>query len=1014
MTPALKALALLFFVLLIGCKGNSSCTQDDLEGEGAQCSGSEQSTSFRMGSGDPFVQQAAQATPETVSDGMTAEIRVEIRDSRGRLHLDPVMVEFSSACANLETPLATITSPILVQNGVALSTYQSQGCQGADNITATAVINDETLSATARVIISEPEPWLLGAGTPFQSGVASTNPTTIAQNGTTTVSAEIRDTQGNLYTQPVSVTFTSACAGLEAPLATLSSPVLVQNGIASSEYQAQGCVGIDNISVQASINGTDLLATTQVFINADQPWQLGSGSPFQPGVAMISPRVIEFTDTAQIRVEIRNSDGELHTEPVSVDFSSACADLETPQAAISTPVLVQDGIALSTYRSQGCTGPDTIRVTARIDGEEIVATGQVTVTPPAEWQIGSGSPFQKGSVTVSPSTLESAGVAQVRVEIRDTNGALYTQPVLVDFTSGCSQLSTPLATLTSPVLVQDGIGLSTYQANGCTGVDNVFVTATIDGATLSATGQVNVTPPTEWFMGSGRPFQSGVASVALGTLSASGTTQVSVRIQDRFGVALNKPASVIFTSTCANQTPPLAVLSSPVLSQSGVANSTYQATGCTGVDTLQVTATVDNQTLTATNRVTILPAQAGSIRFLSATPDFITLPGGNGDSRSWLSFEVLDSTGRPLSGQLVDFALSTSIGGIKLEPAFATTDNSGLVQTSVLAGTAATSVRVTATVRNTNPALSTQSSLLTMSTGIPDQDSFSLSLETRNPEAWSFDGVEVQLTARLADLFNHPAPDGTAVSFFTEGGSITSRCLTQDGACSVIWTSQNPRPTNGRVTILATAIGEESFPDINANGRFDGDEISAFQGINVANEPYDLAEAFIDFNENSLHDGNETFLDFNSNGIRDFADGVYNGTRCAIPTHFSCSTSLTSTQIRRSSVLVMSGSHAVITANPTTLNIAAGGIGTTQICVEDARGQPMPEGTTVSFTIDDLSLANEINYTWENTNQAGSRCVNAVISAADVDPPIATTLSVTVTTPAGIITQSNSVTVSVP
>ena len=91
-------------------------------------------------------------------------------------------------------------------------------------------------------------------------------------------------------------------------------------------------------------------------------------------------------------------------------------------------------------------------------------------------------------------------------------------------------------------------------------------------------------------------------------------------------------------------------------------------------------------------------------------------------------------------------------------------------------GNVATTVRVTATVVGLS--IGTQSDQLTVTTGIPDQDSTSLSIETLNPEAWNRDGIVDTVTIRLSDRFNNPVPNGTAVTFTTEGGQIVSQCLT--------------------------------------------------------------------------------------------------------------------------------------------------------------------------------------------------------------------------------------------
>ena len=132
------------------------------------------------------------------------------------------------------------------------------------------------------------------------------------------------------------------------------------------------------------------------------------------------------------------------------------------------------------------------------------------------------------------------------------------------------------------------------------------------------------------------------------------------------------------------------------------------------------------------------------------------------------------------------------------------------------------------------PNIGSQSSELTITTGLPDQDSVSLSVECFNVEAWSLDGTLNPVTVRLSDRFNNPVPDGTATTLSTEGGKIAGSCTTtttatESGVCLVNWISQNPRPQGvpgpdgqaGRSEIYMATIGEETFTDVNGNGFFD-------------------------------------------------------------------------------------------------------------------------------------------------------------------------------------------------
>ena len=194
--------------------------------------------------------------------------------------------------------------------------------------------------------------------------------------------------------------------------------------------------------------------------------------------------------------------------------------------------------------------------------------------------------------------------------------------------------------------------------------------------------------------------------------------------------------------------------------------------------------------------------------------------------------------------------------------------------------------------------------------------------------AGNIDGVTTTLTARLADHFHNPVPDGTAVSFTSEGGSVLPGCITVGGACNSVLTSQALRPSNGRVTVLARATGEEAFIDLNGNGTVDGIN----EMIDAIGLPTDMPEAFVDYNENGIRDANEPFFDFNGNGVFDGPDAKYNGVLCTAGAAI-CSTQK-SIDVRDSAVVVFSTSSAFIVINDgQTINLPpctiAGGAGRT-------------------------------------------------------------------------------------
>ncbi|MBA6363470.1 hypothetical protein H4J56_16630 [Colwellia sp. BRX8-4] len=651
-------------------------------------------------------------------------------------------------------------------------------------------------------------------------------------------------------------------------------------------------------------------------------------------------------------------------------------------------------------------------------------------------------------------------------------------PLIVTFSSTVGDIPIPSAITNAnnqaivDIYAGENLGAGTITAS---------ITSGESGQTIFVVGSSTV------IMGAGSPFIEGVADVSLTNISAGGTSVISVSIVDDQGNLFTEPVDVNFSSGCTAQS--TATLSTPITTSNGAATSTYLAQGCVGDDTINVTANAGGINLSATASVSVLAADIGSIEYVSASPEHIGIIGAGivgGSESSTVMFKVKDTDGNPYNNRRVNFSLNTNVGGIKLSQNFATTNDQGLVQTVVNSGSVATTVRVTASTESLGGTfVFTQSSQLVVSTGLPDQDSFSLARGVANPEAWGIDGVEVPVVVRMADAFNNPVPDGTAVNFTTEGGSVGSSCTTTNGACSVTWTSQNPRPAGqvltssfctvaenddptifcarqplsngnnylgqeygGRVTILATAIGEESFPDKNSNGRFDESEYTLFQGKDVGDRLYDLKEAFVDHNEDNLYNPVEVstqaggeleeFVDFNSNGVFDIENSVYNGILCGLNDITNPGTEVAnqycanpddepdptkkaqkvSTNVRGSTVIIMSGTSPYITVTATndavvdtspnydrndiSLYIAGESTGTVSVVIADLHNQPMPAGTIVSFVASVGSVVGTPSYTWPgDSSNGGSQFSVAIKGEAE---PTSGPLEIKVETPGGVTT----------
>lgn len=390
---------------------------------------------------------------------------------------------------------------------------------------------------------------------------------------------------------------------------------------------------------------------------------------------------------------------------------------------------------------------------------------------------------------------------------------------LVSFTAGTSGM----------VVFDPQNGAVTTDATGLAVIKVRSASTTAAGAlaiNASATDQEGKTSTATVNLSFGAaPLTVGTLSFAAppsGALPAFNTLSLNIPLTNGGQPATTAPG-LSMTSLCVGDGSATLV---PGALAGGVQLATYTNNGCTrGTDTITVSAGNSTQTI----NVPVAAANIGNIQFVSSnlSGSSIVLKGSGGQGRSesaQLTFRVVDNHNNGLAGVDVDFAATTTTGGLSVTPARATTDASGNVTTQVTSGTIPTPVRVTAAATRNGVTVSGLSDVLTVSTGLPIQKSMSISADKYNIEGGQYDGVTASITVRMADQYGNPVSDGTAINFVTEGGAVGSSaqgaCTTTGGACTVTLVSQNFRPVNGRVTVLAYAQGLEDFVDLNGDGQY--------------------------------------------------------------------------------------------------------------------------------------------------------------------------------------------------
>ena len=384
----------------------------------------------------------------------------------------------------------------------------------------------------------------------------------------------------------------------------------------------------------------------------------------------------------------------------------------------------------------------------------------------------------------------------------------------------------------------------------------------------------------------------------------------------------------------------------------GIASAVFSAVAldgslCSG-DVI-VSASSPNAT-TQTITLSVAPATANAITFVSATPAQIFVLGAGIADQSIAVFKVLSSAGTVLANIPVQFSIATNPGGVGLglvgstAQVSGTTDAAGLVLVSLFSGTIPGPVKVRASLAS-NPGVFADSQNLTVASGPPSQRFMSLAVQTNSLEASSIDGIGTQLTVRLADRQGNAVADGTVVNFTAEGGQIASSCTTARvlgiSQCSVNFISQNPRPTDGRVSILAYTEGTKDYVDVNGNNRYD-------EGVDTLIK---IGDAYRDDDENGVFTAGEFLIP------RSGAESCL-GAGEPFPSRINTCDSKLGTTVRQQAVILFASSTPILeVSSKSTANFAF------KIRSANNLLLPMPAGTTVtavaidSNTLDGLTCS---------------------------------------------------------
>ncbi len=390
MAKFIKLILLLFVVVLFGC-GQQSGSDDSDSGSS---SGSGTTTTEETETVSAIL---LSTTTSTIATGESATISARLLNSSGQLVTESKTVEFT-----LSAPaLASINSPGVTASGTLNRTLTANNIEGEVTVTAsvdsatttlTIEISDELAAATVNV---------------------TTNPTTITVGGTSVVSAEVLDSNGDPMAAGTNVNFevNNTALGTVVSSASISGSL----GIAQATFSAGTTAGT------ATITATSGAATGSTTIAIDSA-DAGSIEFVSADPQIVVLKGSGGTEASLVTFLVRDTNGDAlaGSETVNLVLSGPNGGeyIGGTAGVTSLDVGTEDGYAEVTFHSG--TIPGTATITATVDGTSLSTSSGVIA-------IGGGVPseghFSLSTTQFNLEGLEYDGIeATINAKIADRYG----------------------------------------------------------------------------------------------------------------------------------------------------------------------------------------------------------------------------------------------------------------------------------------------------------------------------------------------------------------------------------------------------------------------------------------------------------------------------------------------------------------------------------------------------------------------------------------------------------------
>ncbi len=707
---------------------------------------------------------------------------------------------------------------------------------------------------------------------------------------------------------------------------------------------------------------------------------------------------VSLRDAANVEAPSVPASGGGQLVAVLVDSSGAPVANQTIKVTVpGNLVTFPNGNAASTDAA----GVAKIKVNRRTNSAFGIASVNVSFSPSICSTVAAVPCFAGSSITsdfrVSPpsfklelidpagsatSAVSPQGFTSLKATLKFDDGTPVVQkrvdvtgdPVKVSFPEGSSALTSS---------VGEAIVKVARASQTSNGAGTLLVSSSISGTSAEGGTDTVVTGSLDYNLGLSQGVDKLTLSgldVGTSALLAYGTRQISV--QANLGIVPSTaPVVVAFTSSCGQVLP-----SSATTNSAGIALVSFTATdapgtvpstlGCSG-KSVEISASAVGAEGTVRKSLSILSAPATNLSFVVPIDQSklrIYLDGSGGLTQTLVQFLLTNAIGEAIPSQDVLISLKTLNGGIpkatfgtkgNVAPVSLITDATGKVSVPVFSGTVPTNVLVNA-VLVSNAAVQTDSSIVTIASGRPTQNRVSLSLGKLSIPGFNVDGEETTVTMSLADRQGNPVPDGTAVNFVSEGGVlIPPICVTGgvagDSRCTVKIRSQNPRPVNGRVSILAYSAGEEEFVDANFDNIYNCGESftdlgTAFRSDGALTAGAPLGSSYTTGAFAVPRSGSQSTCSASSTPTPTAGDGVWGGA-----------------DVRQQTVLIFATDEVRATLSAATASKI-------ELMISDANNNSIPTGSGLVVSVTDASPNSPITVVSPTVSIIGS-CTLVGISA---------------------------------